>query len=416
MRDGHPDDRPRGVAIPPPPPAGKVEGSSAIEGVGVIVELEETLALCLWRAIRDVRLFLETPREALDSVFAETTAALLDRYAAAAAQAPELADALGALLSIRRTPALVSRSAIARACAAIAGWAEQANLLQTGAAYAEAAAVADADDAGYALQAARLTRRLALHERAPTWYKRAYLLALQRRDREIAVRALLGHGAWYRDVGEHDEAGEMFRRAARRAVYSGPRRLAAEAVHELMNLASERGEEDQASLHAWEALRLYSKRSGRIPYLAHDFALHLVRSGFHKEARMLLERLVSRFDKREESVLLWATYTWTLGHVGTAAELANAETKVLSLAAWVREYEGAVFLHLANAFHAAGDRQRAALYATQALASAARVSDLGVEKQAAALVSSLAAGAPPTPRTRTSLSLVALVRAFLARL
>lgn len=402
--------------VPPPPPPGFPGGSESFDGLPILGELDDAIAVCLWRCLRDARLFAATPRQSLESAFAPLSASVRERTAVALTYAPELTKSLGTFLSLHGNGDLLPASMLAEACTEIAAWAEARGMMWTAISFAEAAAHCEPEDPRYALLAGVIARKMALHDRAPVWHSRAYVLARSKRVRRVMVEALLGHGAWHKDVGNTVEAEKMFRRAVHRALQRGPRPLAASACHHLMCLYSELGRLKEAEVYAWKAINLYSVKSGRIPYLAHDLAYHLLRARLYAQAAEILEAARDLFSRPGDRVLAWSTFTWAVAHTPTASISAAGESETLALLGWAGEFEAAVMLHLAYAAHARGDLKRASVFAARAFSAAAKRADVLLEREAEELLQRLVAGEPAPPPVRPNRDELALIGVFKRRL
>jgi hypothetical protein len=109
--------------------------------------------------------------------------------------------------------------------------------------------------------------------------------------RDDAVRALLGNGALMKERGRLAQARHWFLKGARRAGRPGRKRRAAEAHHDLLTLAAERGNLAEVIEHAAAAIELYPLNRPRMPYLAHDFAFVFIRNRLYSIALPLFEVL-----------------------------------------------------------------------------------------------------------------------------
>lgn len=408
--------RPGRFEIPPPPPPGGPDGAESFDGLRILDELDDAIAVCLWRCLRDARLYVSTPVESRANAFAPPSEAARERTAVALAYAPALGRPLGTFLSLGGNGDLLPASMLAEACADISEWAEGHGMMWTAVSFAEAAAHCDPEEPRYALRAGIITRKLALHERAPIWHSRAYVLARGKRVRRVMVESLLGHGAWHKDVGNTTEAERMFRRAVHRALQRGPRPLAARACHHLMCLYSEIGRLEDAKLFAWKAINLYSVKSGQIPYLTHDLAYHLLRARLYGQAADVLETALELFNRPGDRVLAWSTYTWAVAHTDSSEQALAGEAETLALLGWAGEFEAAVLIHLAYASQARGDLKRASVYAARAFSAASKRADVLLEQEAEELLQRLVVGESAPPPMHPNRDDLALIGVFKRRL
>jgi hypothetical protein len=109
----------------------------------VLKDVPDVLGVALWRAVRDVRLWAETPADERQRLARKAPEVARERLQFAHAQAPELDQALAFLTELFEKPALVTAEEVAEACAHVADWAERQGATETAVQFAEAAAVAD---------------------------------------------------------------------------------------------------------------------------------------------------------------------------------------------------------------------------------------------------------------------------------
>lgn len=356
----------------PPPPGWRVDAQGRPEGWPVLDDVDGALGLTLWRALRAVWTWVDTPPERRAGLSREPTREVRERLALACAEAPELASAFNLFALLARTASSPDRVQIGGACQAVHAWAEERGLMETAVHFAEAAARANEDDPCCANIAGRTCRRAALKDRAAAWYFRAFRLAVRSRDRSEMIRALLGYGALQKEMGRHAEARSVFQRAARRAERIGRRRQAAEAHHDLLTIAAEVGSFDEAARHVRNALRLYPTRHPYLPLLAHDWAWLLVRLSHYSAAIPLLELAVIRSPRPSVEAVVWATLARAAAGAGHIARLPVMKTRVLDLLRVHDEFAPAALIHLAEAARMVRDWSKAEVYATAALEAAQR--------------------------------------------
>ncbi|HEX8362589.1 MAG TPA: tetratricopeptide repeat protein [Longimicrobium sp.] len=368
--------------IIPPAPGWRVDAQGRPEGWPVLDDVDGALGLTLWRALRAVWTWVDTPPERRGGLSQEPTREVRERFAYAALEAPELESAFGTFALLVRAANVLDGTVLAEACAVVHTWAEARGLTETAVHFAEASARADEEDAYRANLAGRTCRRAGLNDRASMWFARAFGVALRARNSGETIRALLGYGALMKELGRHDEARRLFLRAARRAARTGRRRQAAEAQHDLMTLAVERGTYEQAEDHLRQALRLYPARHPRLPALAFDWGFLLVRLGLHSEALPLLERLGPLIQRPEDQTLVWSVTARAAagaGHVGRHDELAE---RVFPAAGLHAEYAAGALYNLAEAAVSLGRWERAEILVEAALELARARNDAEVERVA----------------------------------
>jgi tetratricopeptide (TPR) repeat protein len=343
--------------IPPAP--------TPLDRTGVLAQMESAAGLVLWRALVDVRLWGECAPQDRRGLFRAPTPEVRDRFALACQDIPALAPAFGAFALVLGSPDLATSAQIADACALVHDWADRTGLRAAALLFAEAAAHAQPESPARANLAARSARRALMYDRAGTWHLRAYKLAVRARDRGETVWALMGYGAMMKATDRNAEARRFLQRATRRAMAFGRRKEAAVSHHELLSIAVDQERFRLAELHAASALSLYPGDHPRLPALGHDFAFVLLRQKHHSAALPLLERVMPLIARPDERSLVMSTLAWAAGGAGRLARLADAERATLELVAIYDDYAAPVFLHLAEAFRAAGDVDRADRFAEE---------------------------------------------------
>lgn len=348
-------------SIPPPPVAPDWRSE-----VDALEDVEDALALTLWRALRNVREWAEVPTEARAGLFPEPTAAMRERFAYAIVDAPELTEVLSLFAVLAGKPEGVAGRQVAWACDRVRAWAEDRSLMLTALHFAEAAALADPEDPVRANAAARMCRRAAKQTRASMWYERGFKLAARARNRREAIHALLGNGQLLLETRHFASARSCLERAVKRARRTGRRSLVAQARHNLMWVSTEQRRFDEALEHALHAARLYSSRSSRYPYFAHDAAYVLVRCRQDVRALLLLERIAQILTRPDDQVLVWATLAIAAAGAGHRDRYDFASQRVIRLAAVYEEHAAAALVCLAEGASVMGDSAHAEQLARQA--------------------------------------------------
>jgi tetratricopeptide (TPR) repeat protein len=362
-----------------------------VDVLRMLDDTQEPLLLVLWRVLRQVRLWQGVP--AAERAEQELPLFVARRLDEARARAPELAGALEVFGALFRRPRSVGNGALADACQRVYEWAEMGYRLELAVCFAEAAASADPGSPARANLAARICRRAALHESAAQWYLRGFKLAVQAKDRDESLRALLGYGGLMYSLGKYDEARRFFERAATRAARTGRRRQAGEAEHDLLGIASDTGTYAEGERHATRALAFYPVRHPRIPHLVHDFAVLLLRHGRYATALGLLHRVLPLVRTPEVRVIVWSNLGYAAASLGQREPYEDARQQVLGNAPVFQEHAAAAMVNLARGARMLGEWEDAERYASQALALARARRDGGPEKAARVLLEELAARA-----------------------
>jgi len=243
-------------------------------GMEVLNELRSPLGVLLWQTVQDVHLWAGAPPPRRGELFAPR--ALDGRLALvrSAGAGAELCAPLAALTTLVRDPAAAAPGEVSDACRRVARWAEGRGLPGTALAYAQAAAVAAPEDAAAALVTARLASERGEDARAESWLRRATALARRSGDGVAYADARLALGHLYARRGDAATARRLYLFALRRARRSGLRRVRAEALHALFDLACTGGISDDADALAQRALRSYGTRHPRAAELLRAWTRH----------------------------------------------------------------------------------------------------------------------------------------------
>jgi tetratricopeptide (TPR) repeat protein len=230
----------------------------------------------------------------------------VDRFDAALGRVPELDDALRTLCGYAQGG--VARPEAADALLRVSEWALEHGLGEPTMQCADAAAALAPESARRALAAGRASRIFGEVARAEMHYERAVTLARASGKWRTYVRAHLGLGQVKKALGDPASARAHYFTAARAArSLSGEKWLAAQTRHDLLVLAAEEGEFDEALRHASQALEWYPRHHARFPALAHDIGFLLVRLHLYAVAVPLLEAVMRLEIPPEDQVIGWST-------------------------------------------------------------------------------------------------------------
>lgn len=378
-----------------------------------------TLALALWRALRDVLLWSETRPESRAGLFPPTTTEVAERYADAVREAPRLASAFETFATLRHAPESISPAEVGLACHRVYAWGDAGAWLSVAVHFAECAAYADPGNPAYAVDAGRICRHASVDDfpaRSAVWYQRAFVLALRARNERESIRALTGFGALMQNLGNDPAARAAYLRAARRAKRTGRRRQAASSYHYLFSLAAETEGIGTALPYARKALALYPVHDVRLPALAHDWAFLLIVAGMYRSATALLNRVIRAIERPDELVHALGTFARAVGAAGHTARFVAAEAAALEMLQHYPEYRPPVFVCLGEGARGCGRWEEAVRYAAEALELARKVGNVDLERHAEALVHAVAARERPAPAVESVGEVAALTRRFAARL
>ncbi len=385
----------------PPAPRWRVE-SGAPDGLALLADFEgpawrgrEDVGVALWMAVRAVQLWTLTPSFGRLGLAEEPRVVSAERFTEAREEVAELADAWDAFSRLVTAADQVDGRALAVACHDVYAWAERRSLIRTAARFAELAAFLDEDDPALAEDAGWAARRAGYHDRAEEWHQRAFALAVQKRNRRQAVRALIGYGTLQMELGRTDAARVMFEKAVNRAMRTGKRRLAAQAQRYRFMLEAEVGSYEDALEHARRALALCTVHDAGLPTLLHNLGCTLIRHRLFTAAYLLLNRLPDVLERPSEQAVSWASTAWAAAGAGRREVYADAERRATELAGTVEEGVPAAWYQLAEGARCAGDPARARRFAERGRALALMNRDVLVLAYSERLIADLEASRPP---------------------
>ena len=364
---GKPKKKLRTIAPIPPVPGWQEE-------LGALKDLSDTLALSLWRMLRNVRVWHLTDPTKRAGLF-NLTQESQENMGFACAEAPQLIEPFGVFAFMRRAPGQVGSRQVANACRQVSDWAESRSLMLTGVHFAEAAAIVDAEDPALANHAAMMCRRGVLYERSATWYERAFGLAVRLQhsapgvSRDQSIRALLGYGSLMQFLGRFAEAKKFYDRAATRAKYLQRRSLAAQAMHDLLTFAAELGPFRVGLHYAASALDLYAINAPQIPGLVHDWGFLLVQHRHYSHAIPVLKLTTSLAETPGLQALFWGTLARAAAGAQRVELAEEAKQKAFSRIQVFDEYAPAVLIHLTESARALGQWEEARTFADLAVES-----------------------------------------------
>ena len=267
-----------------------LRGEEHVEGGEILHELPMSTGLLLWRALRDVMLWVAEPdrrSEAFDPILGRGLPGTVGTLGLPI----ELSAAITILNGLNAAPIAIPEDEVAQACLALAGWAREARHRATELAYTQAAALLRPRDPALAHRVARLARDRSEYPRAETWYRKAIQLA-RRSDWDEYTLAYIGLANLYISVGNYPAARELSNLALRTSLRRGLKPYAGMAAHALFIIAAEGGNSREATDYAQLAFRHYGTGHPRTVPLAQDVATFWLNQGFFSRALPVLEALL----------------------------------------------------------------------------------------------------------------------------
>jgi tetratricopeptide (TPR) repeat protein len=250
----------------------------------------------------------------------------------------------------------------------ISEWAGGRGYAEAAVQCAEAAARLVPESSRRALAAGRTNRMFGDAARAELFYERAITLARAARNWRVYVRAHLGQGQVKKTLGDTDAARGHYFTAARAARgLSGEKWLAAQTQHDLLVLATEEGAFEEALRAGELALSWYPRHHGRIPALAHDIGLLLVRNHLYAPAESLLRKVMNLPIPPPDQVIGWSTVARAAAGIGDVDGYRQATEDVLRRIGLFDAHAAAAFENLAWAACAFGFWPESQQYATRSL-------------------------------------------------
>lgn len=329
------------MACPPPWP---------LDDLTVVREVDEALGVELLLALYNTRLIAQTPTELRSSLFTPHP----PRYAAEEAPEPVRA-AITVFTRLVMNVLSVTDRELARACRAVADWAEGNSYSVTSIGFAEVAAHLLPDDAEMANLAGRACRRAANRARAELWYERGWGLARRAGDVQQYIDGHLGFGGLLRDAGEYGRAFKVIKTAGLAARKEGMLESAAEALHDAWYLAYLREDLARAAVLALRASRIYPVHAKRRPYYTADLALLLCRRGLYPEAADLLHLAMEYLHAPVERLHLFGLLAYAAGGAQDREAFLRSVREVQSSAGRHLEVGGAALAYAAAGAHLTGD-------------------------------------------------------------
>jgi tetratricopeptide (TPR) repeat protein len=283
---------------------------------------------------------------------------------------------------------------IAAACDQIRKWAEDADLPNTALAFAQAAALADMENARWAYEVGRLARIHAEYARAESWLRQAIVRARKTEDWSSYSLAHIGLGNVFIQRGAYPAARRAHTRAYRTAKRHGLRRPMAMAAHDLMVVAITAGTLPEAEQYAAAAAAAYGPQHPRLPYLTADMALLWMENGFFSRALEALRAVLPHVTGFPDRLLVLAMTVRAAGATGARDIYAAALGEALEFLGkdTVRGGVSPTLLNLAYGAASAGESERAADFAKRAVALATDTGEAEVLLKAEAVLNSVRTG------------------------
>lgn len=370
------------------PPA-LTRGIERVDGISILDEISGDLGLVLWRSVRNVLLWAETPASARASLFADSAARTRQQELVLVDADADLRAPLSVFADLLRAPAQTDLLRLVNACRRVAAWADGRGALRTSLEFSQAAALVSPDSAALAYAVGRVARRLADYDRAESWYTRAVVQARGSEDWRSYTYALAGMGNMHMQRGNYPAAKRAHLRCLHAAERHHLREMVASSYHNLFGVAVEARADDEANRLASHALEAYGNDDPAVPRLAIDLAYHWCLTGNFAEALRIGLALVPIVTDATLRPGVQSLIARAAGGVGDREQFDTAVSHIddlLSDPAIPDELAARVLLGVAHGAMNLGDRPAAALYADEAMSIARRRSEGRVALEAEAVL------------------------------
>ncbi|HEU0076868.1 MAG TPA: tetratricopeptide repeat protein [Longimicrobiaceae bacterium] len=324
------------------------------------------MALLLWQTCRSVHLWGQAgPRLRL---FAPDAAELRRGRLEAAGVDDELRAPLALLAGLLENRRVVDVPRVVEACREVARWAEGRGKLATALAFAQAAAVAEPEDASLAVAVGRFARMRAEYERAESWFEHAIVLARLTRDRQAYAEAYAGLGNLYVQKGGFPKARLYHQRCLRAARRYSLHEMEGAALHNLYGVEVECGNAVQADEYAEAALDVYPRSSPGLLRLAHDVAYVWINQGHYRRALPVVREVLLHLTRPADRIVVLGDVARAGGGAGEtdSFERAWAEAWLLADSDCAEEGSARALTGLAYGAVSLGEWKRAERAATKA--------------------------------------------------
>ena len=356
---------PRRTRVPP----ALTRGREPMPASGILDEVAGELGVVLWRSVRNVLLWADTPPSRRARLFSPDAAAERDADVRALALDPELVAPLSVMVRLLEAPGEMELGRLVNACRRVSAWAEQHGWLATALEWMQAAALAAPQSAPLAYAVGRIARRRAEYDRAETWLARAVVQARRSGDWRSYALAYSGLGNLNGQKGNYPLARRAHLRCLRAALRHGLEDLQGDAYHDLFVAAIETGTCNDRDALAEEAMNAYGPGHRKLPRLAFDVAYFWIEEGFFGAALRVARALIAHFPEPGERALTLSMIARCAGGVqdSDGFNAARAELDALLASGASRDSEARALLGVAYGAASLARWDSAADYAERAL-------------------------------------------------
>ena len=258
-------------------------GYESLPGQAVLEELGGAVGAELWHLLRATQLWARSRQEIRPTLFVASV------WDDPGRESPEsFRGAMTALSRVVTASEACSADEISSACRDIAVWADREGHWGTAVEFAQVRTELTPTDPVAAYQVGRLARRRGETARAESWLRHAVYLSRVSRDLTAYARANLGLGNLFAERGSLPAARKTLLRTLRAARKAKSTELTGMALHDLFQVAAQRGQVGVATRYARVAARSYGAGHPRLPVLFKDLAFLWLESGWFRSSLDLL--------------------------------------------------------------------------------------------------------------------------------
>lgn len=324
------------------PPAILHDPNRTLDATGILEECAGDLGLLLWRTVRDVELWANTPHRQRSALFADGSADVRLAQIAGTDVPSAVAAFIGTINEMLILGSRGDASSLTVSCLEVARWARSMSHVETAVAFSQAGALASPLFSEAALQTGISAVDARQAARGETWLRRAVAVARYERNRPAYAGALVELGILAASRGDTVRAERLYRKAFAAGRRFSDRQARARAAHRLFRLAIQREDGMEAAQFALAAQRAFLSGTQSGPLILFDLGrfwsdlarpapafgalrrLWSVREQLPSQYRLVAAALTARCCPKDQHVLrgvaVEEAWLWMDGDVCTSDE------------------------------------------------------------------------------------------------
>lgn len=403
--------------LPAPPQVHPGDTQSVLE------EFPDNFGVVLWKTLRAVDLWAQTPAGARKGLVREGGADRRWEGLGAVPNPPPSASLVRRLLGHLGRRGNVASTEVADLCLRISEWAEGERALATATAFAEAAALVLPRASAPALAAGRLLKWRGLYARAEIWLHRSLPLGIATKDWLNAARSWSEIGTVFALRGNMPSAEASHIRALKLATRRGLQQYVGVALHDLCGLYIQMGDAVRTQKYARLAIRAYYPGHPRLPIFASDLAYFWMLQGAFECSLQVFLAVMPLMTVHRERLFVAANLIRAAGGAGQRDVLeAHWEDTLEGIRACRSSHgQAEALLDMARGAASLGDWKRAEDAASEAVRKAVELGEGKTVIEGDAVLDSVRRhgtlpGAERPGRSRTARSCITMANALSALL